>query len=351
MIPALETGWLWGLVGDDAAAALWAPDRQMRAMLAVEAALTRAFGQTGHGDGATCDALAARIAAFTPDMAAITAAVGRDGIPVAELVRQLRAMAGEDAALVHSGATSQDVVDTATVLILRDVSDLLAARLAGIVAQLNTLEARFGAASLTGRTRMQAAIAMQTRDRIAPWRIAIEEHHRALTALRPEVERLQLGGAVGNRAAYGEAAPVIAAAMAQDLRLANPDRAWHVTRAPLVSYGARLAMITGSLGKIGQDVALMTQQGIATLAMSGGGGSSAMPHKQNPVLAELLVTLARFNADMSGTLQHAMIHEQERSGAAWTLEWLVLPQICMTTARALSAGETLLGQVTRIGDP
>lgn len=161
---------------------------------------------------------------------------------------------------------------------------------------------------------------------------------------------MQLGGAVGNRAGFGSAAQAIAAAMARDLDLGNPPRAWHVTRAPIIAYGARLAMITGSLGKIGQDVALMTQQGVATAGLSGGGGSSAMPHKQNPVLAELLVTLARFNASQSGALQHAMVHEQERSGSAWTLEWLLLPQICLATGRALGAAETLLDQISGIGD-
>lgn len=103
MIPALENGWLWGLVGDDVIAELWSPERQMRAMLAFEAALTRAMGATGTADAQTCTALAARIETFAPDMRAVTMAAGRDGIPVAELVRQLRAMAGAEAALIHTG--------------------------------------------------------------------------------------------------------------------------------------------------------------------------------------------------------------------------------------------------------
>lgn len=350
MIPSLETSWLWGLVGDDEAATLWSPSRQMHHMLAFEAALTRAMGAAGLADMAKCDTVAARIEAFQPDMDAIASAVGKDGLPVPELVRQLKAMAGDDAPLVHTGSTSQDVIDTATSLILRDVSDLVGSRLSEIVLLLQALECEFGAAPLMGRTRMQAAIPMQVRDRIAPWRIAMEDHTHALMALRPEVERLQFGGAVGNRASFGDAAPVIAAELAKHLRLANPERSWHVVRTPIVAYGGQMAMISGSLGKIGQDIALMAQQGVATVAMSGGGGSSAMPHKQNPILAELLVTLAHLNAGFSGTLQNAMLHEQERSGAAWALEWMVLPQLCMTTSRALAATKTLLERINRIGE-
>ncbi|WP_095589480.1 3-carboxy-cis,cis-muconate cycloisomerase [Actibacterium ureilyticum] len=350
MIPALEQSWLWGLIGDDDAAAIWSPDRQIQAMLRFEAALTRAMGAVGQAAPDACEAVAWQIDGFSPDMGALSAATGGDGLPVPELIRQLRGAVGQDAKLVHTGATSQDVIDTATVLILRDMSDLVAGRLAAIAHQVEALEQAFGANPLMGRTRMQAALPMQVADRLAPWRIAVEDHIAALRDLRPGVELLQLGGAVGNRAGFGDAGDAIAADMARQLGLGDPARAWHVNRAPIVAYGGLMAAISGSLGKIGQDIALMTQQGIDAMTVAGGGGSSAMPHKQNPILAELLVTLARFNAGQIGLLHQAMIHEQDRSGSAWTLEWLVLPQICMATARGLSATETLLSQVTSIGD-
>ena len=95
----------------------------------------------------------------------------------------------------------------------------------------------------------------------------------------------------------------------------------------------------------------MAQQGIEEIGLSGGGGSSAMPHKSNPVLAELLVTLARFNAGQVAQLHHAMVHEQERSGAAWALEWMVLPQMQITTGRGLLTAQTMLNQIERIGRP
>ena len=85
------------------------------------------------------------------------------------------------------------------------------------------------------------------------------------------------------------------------------------------------------------------------IGLAGGGGSSAMPHKANPVLAELLVTLARFNATQVAGIHHALVHEQERSGAAWMLEWMILPQMTMATGRALTAARSLCGQITQIG--
>jgi len=118
----------------------------------------------------------------------------------------------------------------------------------------------------------------------------------------------------------------------------------------IVEYASLLSMISGTLGKIGQDIALMAQQGIGAIAISGGGTSSAMPHKNNPIAAELLVTLARFNSVQVSAMHHALIHEQERSGAAWALEWMVLPQMLMATARGLGACCSLSQSITRIGE-
>ena len=114
-------------------------------------------------------------------------------------------------------------------------------------------------------------------------------------------------------------------------------------------YGKTWTEITGGLGKIGQDVALMALRGEDDIRMSGGGGSSAMPHKQNPLSAERLVTLARFNATLISGLHQSLVHEQERSGAAWTLEWLLLPQMCQATGASLTASLGLFGSIERIG--
>ncbi|MEL7149199.1 MAG: lyase family protein, partial [Pseudomonadota bacterium] len=147
---------------------------------------------------------------------------------------------------------------------------------------------------------------------------------------------------------FGDEGERIASHMAGALGLAAGP-VWHTDRTAVAEYAGRLSLVTGSLGKFGQDVTLMAQQGVDEITLRGGGGSSAMPHKSNPVIAELLVTLARFNATQISGLHQALVHEQERSGAAWMLEWMILPQMSVVAARALSAACALCDQVERIG--
>jgi 3-carboxy-cis,cis-muconate cycloisomerase len=117
----------------------------------------------------------------------------------------------------------------------------------------------------------------------------------------------------------------------------------------LAEFAGWLSLVAGSLGKIGQDIALLAQNEIADVTVTGAGHSSAMHHKQNPVLAETLVTLARFNATQLSGMHHALVHEQERSGTAWTLEWMLLPQMVTATGAALARGLSLLDAL-RIND-
>ena len=263
-------------------------------------------------------------------------------------MRQLRAQAGGGEGAIHTGATSQDVLDTALALTLRTVSDILTVRLKALDRSFAQLARDNGDAPLMGRTRMQAALPITVADRVQNWRQPLEAHIVALDALRPRVQRLQLGGAVGTRHGFGDDGDRIATHMADALGLASGP-VWHTDRTAVAEYAGRLSLVTGTLGKFGQDIALMAQQGIDEVSLAGGGGSSAMPHKSNPVLAELLVTLARFNATQITGLHQALIHEQERSGAAWMLEWMILPQMTVPTARALSAAQDLVSSIMSIG--
>ena len=140
---------------------------------------------------------------------------------------------------------------------------------------------------------------------------------------------MQFGGAAGTLEKLGDKGRAVRAALAAALGLGDAPQ-WQSQRDRIAELGGWLATITGALGKLGQDVALMAQAG-GEIALAGGGSSSAMPHKANPVGAEVLVALARFNAAQLGGLHQAMVHEQERSGAAWTLEWLLLPPMLIAT--------------------
>ncbi|WP_207101340.1 3-carboxy-cis,cis-muconate cycloisomerase [Paracoccus shandongensis] len=349
MTDVFDHPWLGGLFADPDMAALWSPDAQLAGMRAFEAAFSRALGRAGLADRAEEAARAIEGMGF--DMDDLRAGTAQDGVVVPRLVRQMKAQAGDAAGAVHKGATSQDVIDTATALAMRDTLALVDRRLADLTAALEGLAARFGARPLMGRTRMQAATEITVADRIAPWLLPLADHRARIAQARPRIARLQLGGASGDRADLGAKADAVAADMAAALRLENPARAWHAMRDGVAEFAGLLSLVTGTLGKMGQDVALMAQQGIAEIELSGGGTSSAMAHKQNPVLAELLVTLARFNAGQLALIHQALVHEQERSGAAWALEWMVLPPMAQATGRALAAAVTLAGQVRRIGTP
>ncbi|WP_374292407.1 3-carboxy-cis,cis-muconate cycloisomerase [Paenirhodobacter enshiensis] len=343
--------WLGGLFADDEIAALWRPEAQLAAMQAFEIAWSRALGRAGLVPEAEAEQAALAIGAMRFDLDDLRRGTGQDGVVVPRLVAQMKAAAGAAKGAVHRGATSQDVIDTALALAMRDTISVLEQRVAALDVALSDLDARFGAAPLMGRTRMQAATMVTVADRVAPWRLPLADHRARLAALTPRVAKVQIGGASGDRAALGPAADRVAADVAGALGLGNPARAWHAMRDGVAEFASVLSLISGTLGKIGQDIALMAQQGIGEISLSGGGTSSAMAHKQNPVLAELLVTLARFNAVQVSALHQAMVHEQERSGAAWALEWMVLPQIAEATGRALNAGLDLCAQVTRMGEP
>ncbi|WP_316014450.1 3-carboxy-cis,cis-muconate cycloisomerase [Roseobacter sp. HKCCA0434] len=350
MSPVFDHPWLGALFGDAEVAALWSAEAQLAHYIRFETALAHALDAAGLVAPGSGSRVGEVLAAVDLDPTALAAATARDGLPIPELVRTLRAAVGADLAdAVHTGATSQDVLDTALSLTLRAQSDLFVARLRALDAQLAELSATQGDRALMGRTRMQAALPIRVRDRVEAWRRPLIDLAEELLARRDRVARLQLGGAVGTRASFGAAGHMVAAEMARRLDLSDGP-CWHSDRGAVADHGALLSRIGGALGKMGQDIALMAQQGVDAISLSGGGGSSAMPHKSNPVLAELLVTLARYDAGQLSGLHHALVHEQERSGAAWMLEWMILPQMSVATGRALGAAQELLTRIETIGD-
>jgi 3-carboxy-cis,cis-muconate cycloisomerase len=223
---------------------------------------------------------------------------------------------------------------------------LIEPRLRALAQAGQALTERFEDRALQGRTRMQDAQEITLKDRVQSWCAPVEDHLHHLAELRPLVRKVQIGGAVGDRKALGSGAEAVVEHVARALSL-TPAPQWHAQRGGVARFAGLLSGVTGTLGKMGQDLALMAQMG--ELRIAGAGGSSAMPHKQNPVQAELLVTLARFNATQIAGIHQAMVHEQERSGAAWALEWMILPQMAEATGRALTVGTALLHSIEEIG--
>lgn len=344
---AFDHPFLSSLLGDTEVAEHLGAPADLRAMLAFEAALARVQAPLGLVPHEAAERIGALCAGFQPDIAALNAATARDGVVVPELVRQLRRAAGDDAPHVHLGATSQDVIDTSLMVRLRAILPLFAQRLRRLDLAFDQLIAEFGGQGMMGRTRMQAAIPIKVTDRVAAWRAPLAQYIAEIDHAIATVPALQFGGAAGTLERFGEQGPALRSALAKALGLADVPQ-WHSQRSRLTGMANSLCLITGSLGKFGQDIALLAQDG-RELSLAGGGGSSAMPHKQNPVAAEILVALARFNAVQISGMHHAMVHEQERSGAAWTLEWLLLPQILLATGAALRHAIDLAGNIRSLG--
>ena len=337
---------LQALVGDEEVGAFFSNEAELSAMLRVEAALARAEANLG----LITDEAASRIVdachSFEADWSELAEGLARDGVIVPTFVKQLRAAVGEShARAVHLGATSQDITDTALILRLKDIIDVLGQRIDTLIHSLNGLRRRDGSVRLMAHTRMQQALPFTASEKIDAWIQPLVRHRENLQDLAPRLLVVQLGGPIGTRSELKGQGDAVADAMAEILEL-GLSPSWHSQRDRIGEFGSFLSLLTGTLGKIGQDIALMAQNEVGEVRLAMGGGSSAMPHKSNPVSAEVLVTLARFNAGMLGTLHQALVHEGERSGAAWTLEWMVLPQMAVSSAAALSTAQALVAAMT-----
>lgn len=316
--------------------ALFTPEAEFNAMLAFEVALAKAQAVAGLIPVEAAASIARACHQFPQNTALLTTRLMKDGVLGPGFIDSLRQTLPEDVKhYLHFGATSQDITDTALTLRLKSYLVVLEARLAALIEALEALCRAQGETKLMAQTRMQAALPITVEDKITSWLRPLRRHQERVAGLAPRLLVIQLGGPVGSRAELGEKAALIAAELARLLGLGDAP-CWHTARDNIIELGAMLALIAGTLGKIGQDAALLAQSENGALKITGGGASSAMAHKVNPVAAEVLVALARYAGGLAGTLNQAMIHENERSGAAWTLEWFVLPPLAMATGMALN---------------
>lgn len=345
-----EHALLGDLLGDEVVATAFSGEVFLAHFCGFEIALTEALGSHGLIGSESAIEIIAGCHSFKPDIQKIRMETVIDGLAVPAFVRQLKAHIGDPhQSDVHLGTTSQDLMDTALALSLKDINKNFTLDISRLQTSLQRLNQAYAQNSLMGRTRMQAALPISVGDRIRAWQAPLKRHQTRLETVGSAVCVLQLGGAVGTNHLYGDKAVAIAQEMARSLGLGNPAKQWHSERDNLADYANWLSLVSGTLGKIGQDICLMAQQGIDEVALKGGGSSSAMPHKQNPIAAETLVTLARFNAVQLSAMHHALVHEQERSGSSWALEWMILPKMCEATACALKTTNRLVGQVSAMG--
>lgn len=333
------------LLSDQEAGCYLGDQAQIRAMLEVEAQLALAQADCGLIPQDAALAIAQAAAEIKIDAATLATDTGSAGVAVPALVQALKQnLPKEYARWVHFGATSQDIVDTALVLNCRELLKLYETRLSQVIEQLRELANTHRDTIIAGRTRNQQAVPMSFGLKVANWLAPLLRQQARLNELKPRLLKLQLAGAVGTLSAMQDQAVAISEKLAVRLDLAVSHN-WHTQRDSVVELANWLALTTGLLGKMGQDWLLLGQTEVGELSFSNGGGSSTMPQKCNPVSAELLVTLARHNAGQIGQMHQAMLHEHERSGSGWTLEWLVLPTMLMATAVALHHSSDALAHI------
>jgi 3-carboxy-cis,cis-muconate cycloisomerase len=336
------------LLGDEEMAEYFSVEQDIDAMLRFELALARSSASLGLIPLEANLIIQDKLAGFYPDVEALNQSVADDGVVIPSLIAQMRAVVPQDVRVnLHFGATSQDVIDSSLVIRLTKVLMLAEQRLKSVINAIELLEAKFGSNILMGHTRMQAALNIKASDRLNAWKAPLVGYAAQLERMIADGLPIQFGGAVGTLEKFSDQGTKLRALLAKDLGLADHAQ-WHSQRETVTDIAHLLAKISASLGKIGQDIALLAQSG-GEIAMSGGGASSAMPHKQNPVLAEVLVSQARFTTTLVGGLYHSMVHEQERSGAAWTLEWMLLPQIALSCGASTLCAHKLLSSITRVG--
>lgn len=336
-VSPFDSALLGDLFSDPEIAALFDDRAQIASMLLFESALAAAEARTGLIPQQSAVRIADVCRDFEPDPATLAGPTARAGVPVPALIKALKAeIGGEDARYVHFGATSQDVVDTALVLQLRDAIAIIRRRIRKLAKALSAHADTHRKTVMIGRTRSQQAVPTTFGLKAAGWLAPLVRIDHRIESLSSDLLRISFGGAAGTLASIGVKAADVESNLSEELDLPLADMPWHAQRDVLVDFASQLTALTGALGKMGQDLVLLAQSEIAEVQPGKGGGSSTMPHKSNPVQAEMLVTFARFNAGQLGTFAQSQIHEHERSGASWLLEWLTLPQIITATGAALA---------------
>jgi 3-carboxy-cis,cis-muconate cycloisomerase len=318
--------------------AVFSPEAHVRSMLAFEAALAQAQARVGMIPQEAAEHIGAACQQVTIDISTLYAEAALAGTPAIPLVRMLTArLAGEARNYVHWGATSQDVIDTALMLQMRDAMDLLIAGLLEICTACATLAEQHRHTLMVGRTLMQQALPMTFGLKAARW-LALAL--RQIQALRQKRGLLcvQLGGAAGTLAAFGEKGVQVVTLLAEELSLAAPDLPWHTERDQIVEIATGIGVLAGSITKIAHDIILLAQTEIGEVSEGtapGKGGSSAMPHKQNQVDAINAIAAARLALGEVPVLLSAMMQEHERAAGGWQAEWIALPNLFHFAAGAV----------------
>jgi 3-carboxy-cis,cis-muconate cycloisomerase len=337
------------LYGSDAMRAVFDERTYFQRMLDVEAALARVQARLGIIPADAADAITRAARVENLDTAELAASSRNVGYPVVGLVAGLSRAAGSAGGWTHWGATTQDIMDTATVLQVREGLTLIRATLCDMVAALTAQAEKHRRTVMAGRTHLQQALPITLGLKCAVWAQPLIAHVHRLDALRPRVEQVSFAGAAGTLASLGDQGIAVMEGLAAELHLAAPAAPWHVCRDGLAETVAFLGLICGSLAKLATDVILLAQTEVGELSepyVAGRGSSSSMPQKRNPIASEYILAAARTVHALVPVMLGAMAADHERATGPWQAELLALPQTFVLTHGALlHAGAIAEGMV------
>jgi 3-carboxy-cis,cis-muconate cycloisomerase len=326
------------LYGSDAMRVVFDETTYFQRMLDVEAALARVQGRMGVIPADAAEAIVAAAKVENLRTADLAASARNVGYPVVGLVAGLSTAAGEAGGWTHWGATTQDIMDTATVLQVRDGLDLIEAELVAVLRALAGQAAKHRGTVMAGRTHLQQALPVTFGLKCAVWAMPFLAHLDRLKQLRARAQVVEFAGAAGTLASLGDQGIAVMQALAADLGLGAPLAPWHVCRDALAETVGFLGLVSGTLAKIATDIILLAQTEVGEVAepyVAGRGQSSTMPQKRNPIASEYILAAARMVQGLVPVMLGAMAQDHERATGPWQAEALALPQAFVLTHGAL----------------
>jgi 3-carboxy-cis,cis-muconate cycloisomerase len=331
------------LLGDAEVGKLFTDTAEVRAMMLVEGALAKVQGDAGLIPETAAAAIHRASMELQLDPSGLASGVALNAVPVPGLVSMFRdaMQAPEHAQYLHWGATSQDIMDTALALRLRQALAIIEVRLNETIKALGIQAERHAEVPMVARTYGQSAVVTSFGAHVAGWGNPLLRQCDRLIQVREDVTRVSLSGAAGTLSVMGGKGPAIRQALADALNLSDPGSTWHAQRDGIACLASWLTGLTGSLAKMGEDLLILAQSGINEVRLGSGGGSSTMPQKSNPVLPSVLSAIARQVVGLNTAVQSTLPHRQERDAACWMTEWMSLPQMVILAARAVSVANEL----------
>ena len=330
MVSAFDSSISSSAFADAELADLFSDEAELQALIKVERELARVQESLGIIPQGAGKEISCALKSSTLDPASLAAGFKKDGIPIPALLKQLREILPESAAnYLHWGATSQDIMDTALVLRLKTATYLFSLKLSRLCTQLAALAQQHRATVMVARTRNQSAAPTVFGLKIVNWLMPLQRQQTRLQELLPRLLLVQFGGAVGTNAALGTKGLQVIQSLAEALELLPSSAPWHAQRDGIVEFAMWCSLTAGVIGKMGQDLLLMSQNEVAEIGFSGAGKSSTMPNKSNPVLPETLLALAHFCRSQADLMQQTLLVTHERDGAGMAIERMALaPLVC-----------------------